>query len=563
MSAKLTAHEHPLRMVFSSEFQFRIPDYQRPYRWGVEQALQLLDDLEETLDRHDGEPYFLGSLVLVQQDHPLHDVIDGQQRLTTLTILFSVLRDLISDAEFAGNLAGRVMDPGNKLDGIPARPRLTLRDQDAHFFRTYVQEPGKTAELADLSDNAASNEPQRAMRDNARALRNRMAEWSDEKRQALASLVSTKTYLVVVSTPNLDSAYRIFSVMNARGLDLTPADIFKSKVIGKIPEDVRADYSKRWEDAEESLGSDDFTELFRDLRTVISGDRARRELLHEFQTQVLDEYLDSGRGRAFIDDLLLPYARAFEATVAPELGPGEEWEPVNQWLKRLARIDNKDWRPAALWALVSRPDDPEFLTAFLQRLERLAASLLLRQTYTTPRIARYIDLLKQLKGSEGDNALDAEAFSLDDEERALTLKALRGDIYQMQTRRARYVLLRLDELLAKDPGATYNHKIISIEHVLPQRPKENSQWVVDFDADQRLSLTHKLGNLLLLNHRKNSQANNYDFVTKKTKYFSDSTGSAVFALTTQVIGEPVWTPDVVEMRQRVLTDLLAKEWDIT
>lgn len=80
---KLTAHEHPLRKIFSSDFEFKIPEYQRPYRWGTDQALQLLDDLEETSDRGGDEPYFLGSLVLVEQDDGSFDVIDGQQRLTT------------------------------------------------------------------------------------------------------------------------------------------------------------------------------------------------------------------------------------------------------------------------------------------------------------------------------------------------------------------------------------------------------------------------------------------------------------------------------------------------
>ncbi|MGW8815546.1 DUF262 domain-containing protein [Gordonia terrae] len=555
---KLTAHEHPLRKIFSSDFEFKIPEYQRPYRWGTDQALQLLDDLEETLDRDDDEPYFLGSLVLVEQDDATFDVIDGQQRLTTLTLLFSVLRDLAEGEEFARNLGARVLDPGNELDGIPSRPRLTLREQDAAFFRKYVQEPGNIDGLVGLSDAAAKTEPQRAIRDNAAAFRARMSAWTDDRRRALATLASTRTFLVVVSTPNLDSAYRIFSVMNARGLDLTPADIFKSRVIGKVGD--RSGYSKRWELAEETLGSDAFTELFRDIRTVVSGDRARRELLVEFPGQVLDPYLENGTAAEFVDDLLLPYAEAFERTIAFDYGPGDEWNPVNHWLKRLNMVDNKDWRPCALWALVEHADDAEFLTAFLKKLERIAASFLLRQAYTTPRIARYLELLKQIKAGAG---LDAPAFDLSDDERALSMTALRGDIYRMQPRRARYVLLRLDELLAKDPGATYNHQIISIEHVLPQNPKEPSQWRLDFTDEQRAQLTHKLGNLLLLNHRKNSQANNYEYTAKKNKYFKTSTGSAVFALTTQVLDENTWTPSVIETRQQELTDMLAKEWELT
>lgn len=558
MAQTLTAHEHPLRKVFSSDFEFRIPDYQRAYRWGTEQALQLLDDLEETLDRGDQEPYFLGSLVLVAHDQAAYDVIDGQQRLTTLTILFAVLRDLVEDEEFARNLAATVLDPGNALNGIPSRPRLTLRDQDESFFRKHVQERGGIFTLLTLSDAAAASESQRAIRDNARALHERLGTWPDVRRRNLATLASTRTYLVVVSTPDLDSAYRIFSVMNARGLDLTPADIFKSTVIGRLPEG--SDYAKRWEDAEESLGSDDFTDLFRDLRTVVSGERARRELLQEFPAQVLDSYLERDRAAEFVDEVLLRYAKAFERTVAFDCGPGDEWVPVNQWLQRLAMIDNKDWRPAALWALVEHADDAPFLTVFLERLERLAASFLLQQTYTSPRIVRYLELLKELKSGAG---ADAPSFTLTDKERELSLSALHGEIYRMQPRRARYVLLRLDELLAKQPGVTYHHRIISIEHVLPQNPGTTSQWRNDFTDEQRNHLTHRLGNLLLLNRRKNAQANNYDFATKKSRYFGAASGSAVFALTTQVLAHNEWTPAVVEARQQALTKSLADEWRLT
>ncbi|GAA3657262.1 DUF262 domain-containing protein [Streptomyces sp. S1A] len=81
---KLEAHEMPLHKVFSSDYDFQIPDYQRPYAWQEEQATQLLTDLLEALDRGTDEPYFLGSIVLVKDGGaPRAEVIDGQQRLTT------------------------------------------------------------------------------------------------------------------------------------------------------------------------------------------------------------------------------------------------------------------------------------------------------------------------------------------------------------------------------------------------------------------------------------------------------------------------------------------------
>ena len=92
-----------LEGIFCADYDFLIPDYQRPYAWGTEQAAELLDDLSGALDRDEGEPYFLGSIVLIKQpDVPRAEVVDGQQRLTTLTILFAVLAYLAADEETCG-----------------------------------------------------------------------------------------------------------------------------------------------------------------------------------------------------------------------------------------------------------------------------------------------------------------------------------------------------------------------------------------------------------------------------------------------------------------------------
>ncbi|WP_202971195.1 HNH endonuclease family protein [Saccharothrix sp. ALI-22-I] len=74
--------------------------------------------------------------------------------------------------------------------------------------------------------------------------------------------------------------------------------------------------------------------------------------------------------------------------------------------------------------------------------------------------------------------------------------------------------------LTRRPGVTYDHKLITVEHVLPQTPGQDSQWLGLFDDDQRARWTHRIANLVLLNHEKNSEAQNYDFETKKQKYFT-------------------------------------------
>lgn len=148
---------------------------------------------------------------------------------------------------------------------------------------------------------------------------------------------------------------------------------------------------------------------------------------------------------------------------------------VNAWFRRLVRLDNSDWWSAALWAMRYHRGDPEFLDGFFRRLERLAASMLIRRVYTTPRVERYTRLLTELD----DRGLDASAFDLDASEIVGTAELLGGDLY-LATRVRMYVLLRLDELLAAADGPLFPHKRITIEHVLPQNPEQGSEWCSTF-----------------------------------------------------------------------------------
>ena len=137
----ITAKEHNLLKVFSDEYFFEIPLYQRPYAWTTEQVGELLDDLTDAMERDKEEPYFLGSVVLIKNDRDeMSQVVDGQQRLTTLTMLLCVLRDISGDSKMGLELDDFIRAAGSELKGIKDRPRLNLRERDREFFRQHVQE---------------------------------------------------------------------------------------------------------------------------------------------------------------------------------------------------------------------------------------------------------------------------------------------------------------------------------------------------------------------------------------------------------------------------------------
>ena len=97
--SEINGHEYQLLKIFSSDFEYHIPAYQRPYAWTTEETNTLFDDLYGFFSSEkEDENYFLGSIVLIKETaNRRADVIDGQQRLTTLTILFSVLADNLTD----------------------------------------------------------------------------------------------------------------------------------------------------------------------------------------------------------------------------------------------------------------------------------------------------------------------------------------------------------------------------------------------------------------------------------------------------------------------------------
>lgn len=555
MVTKLEAHERQISKVLCSDYDFRIPAYQRPYAWETEQAMELLDDLGQALDAGPDEPYFLGSIVLVKSDdHPASEVIDGQQRLTTLTILLAVLRELCDDAEFATDLDLLVRGRASRLQGVAPRPRLTLRERDRQFFYDYIQEPGGINVLVSDPGPVTTNDAQVALRTNAAEFHNTLSRWSPTRRDALARLINAQTFLVVVTTPDLDSAHRIFSVMNDRGLDLRPPDNFKAQVIGEMTEADEAAYNAKWEEAEQELGRDAFASLFTHIRMIFARQRATRELLKDFPELVLSRY--AGREREFVDEVLEPYADAYRVLLNRSYKAASGADAVNLWLQRLAQLDNVDWQPPALWALRHYANDPAWLAGFLSRLERLAASLLIRRFGPTDRQQRYGTLLRALDEGAG---LDAHPLDLGTQEQADTLRHLDGEIYR-QARVRRYVLLRLDEELAGTAGVSYQHKIITVEHVLPQSPTR--EWRRLFDDRQRAQWTHRLANLVLLNRSKNAQAQNYDFDEKKRRYFTGRKGVVAFALTSQVLAIPEWTPELLERRQRESLRLLADTWSL-
>ena len=108
----------------------------------------------------------------------------------------------------------------------------------------------------------------------------------------------------------------------------------------------------------------------------------------------------------------------------------------------------------------------------------------------------------------------------------------------MPSIRRNFIIQRLDSFVS-DGGASYDSKIFTIEHVLPQNPAADSKWMQDWSETKHKLWLNRIANLVPLTRQRNSAAQNYDFDTKKTKYFLSKSGTSSYSLTTQVIS--VWS----------------------
>lgn len=562
MSKNISGAEYPIAKIFSSDFDYSIPSYQRPYAWTEVQAGDLFADLFDFFVKEKDETYFLGSIVLIKDEgKPDAEVIDGQQRLTTLTILLTALTTQFS-GELRTDFENYIREPGRASQGLKPKPRLALRDRDRQFFADYVQAL-KLPELLALDPAKLDNESQRNIRRNAEVLLAKLEEnfkGDIDKLCEFGAFLVQRCFLVAVSTPSPKSAFRVFSVLNSRGLDLLPTDIIKSDIIGSIKnQKTQDDITELWEELEVKTGRDGFAELFGHIRMISAKEKARRALLEEFRDQVVKK---SSSSEDLVATVIEPYAQAYLIAKNSSYVSTSNAADINALLKWLNRIDNADWLPSAIRFLATHENDPAYALWFFGKLERLASFMHICGYDVNQRIERYATVLTALE-SPSTLAQPISTIELMPEEKGQMLAVLDSDIYLLTARRRNHLILRLDSFLG-DGAASYDLALLTIEHVLPQTVNPETNWANAWpDESVRKQWVHRLANLVPLTQKRNSKALNYDFDVKKSAYFGGKHGVSSYQLTTQVLNTPAWTPTLVAQRQLDLIEMLSDRWDLS
>ena len=555
-SAKVVIQE-----VFS-RFWFRIPDYQRAYVWGKDEISELIDDVNHASEHNPEGQYFLGSMVLCSTardvdgvDFQEYELLDGQQRLTTLMLMLACIRDRVTDPKLSEACRGMLFQEENKWKKIPGRNRIVydIRDNVGDFIERYVKvdDGTRSADLAGIA-----SDKNLSLANMAGGMRTLHASFDDKDKfpsesdfDRFVCYLLNNALFIYVSTDNLDDAFRLFTILNDRGVPLSNSDILKARNLGEIKnEDQRSKWAEYWEEIEGEKGRDEFDRFLSLVRTIYVKDKAREGLLKEFDERIYGAKPPLLAQGVETFEAVKAYSNAYDECILLEGLPATLGNAYRNRINVMRRgLPSTDWIPPVLaWY---RKFKGEGLLEFINFIDNKFSADWILQLTPTQRINNMNEVLKHIDASRAPvDALSAEVFHFD---QAQLSGLLDGAIYGR--RFARYVLLRLEYILATHAAPLNLPDEISVEHILPQSPRPMSQWGRHFTEAQQAYWLHRLGNLMLLSRRKNSSLSNADFSEKKSKYISDRVES--LPNSQRILASTTFAMPDLESRHR---DLLAR-----
>lgn len=554
--------------LLSDPFLFAIPPYQRPYSWTTMEAGQMLDDVVQASGVENpatAEPdYFFGSILLLDTvggalpagggalPPRTFEVVDGQQRLATLTVMLAVLRDLESEAEgsMAAELDATVL-AGNGAGGEPpATPRFRLELRGAHqrFFADFVQAMDACSEMPDEDELGDIEKQILEVREHYLEA---LSMLDADARARLARYLLDRCHVVVMFTQDLDRAHRMFLVLNGRGKPLGRQDILKAEILRDFPEDQAEQASGTWDDIARRLGADNFETLFSHLR-VIHGHGDKPVI-----SGVRSAVKSAGGGQAFLSNVLEPMSRAYDHVLRAPLTQTPHSAVVRSLLIYLGRVNGSEWVPSAMQALTQYAEHPERILAILKEIDRVSHLQRLMCRGFGKRVRIFADILDAIKAGRDLTAPESPTRLPPDDLRTVQFNL--RDLHGRNQQACKLVLLRLNDViigrLSEVDLADY-----SVEHVVPQRPKALGPWQSGFpDPRERDECIKSLGNLTLIGPKQNEKARNQDFAKKKVIY-AEAKPETLLKITQEIIDTAEWRADVVRQRERRLLAMLDELW---
>ncbi|MBY8844599.1 DUF262 domain-containing protein [Streptomyces sp. SP2-10] len=506
--------------------QFQVPLYQRTYSWTEKQLGQLWSDILEQAELvQSGEKastHFLGSVVLApspqnEATFPRWLVVDGQQRLTTLSLALAAIRDHIADAE------------PDEAERIDEEYLINKRKSGNDYFRLLPTQADRPQFAEHVRGPRAQQTVGGSVATAYAFFRRKLVEAADPAAPQdvfrIEQAITSRLTLVAVTSERGDNVHRIFESLNNTGLKLSQADLLRNYLFMRLPTRGEHVYETYWLPLQDSLSNDELEQLMW-LQLVLDGDdRVRRQDLYAAQQQrfergeVREEEIE-----AYIEEL---HRRG--ALFRRLLHPDEEPDvAVRAHLRRLDTWQAQVTYPA-LVLLLDRRERGEIDSADTARAMSYIESFLVRRmicrvpTNNLNRIFQAVpgQLPLDVPVAAGLHQLLSanNRFWPDDEE--LREKIRTAPFYQYgRWHQRKLVLQRLEESYEHPEPVDFAAAQLTIEHVMPQSP--GSEWirmlsedVADGESAEDLHsrLQHTLGNLTLTGV--NSELSNHPFERKQ------------------------------------------------
>jgi len=547
-------HEGIARTLGDGSLQ--VPRYQRSYAWQEEQVRELLGDLEQAIAADQPE-YFLGSIVVAHGS----DVVDGQQRLATLSVLIAAIREyfrLQHDDKRAEEIDRKYLFDVN-LSDMEMRPRLTLNSADHDFFLKRVLGASQPQGLTVLPPKPSHANLQRAL-DVSREHVNRLAQGEEPARDVLLRWLDylEKRARVLVSRVSDDAnAFTLFETLNDRGLALATSDLLKNYLFG-LADDRVEEVQDRWTEmvgAFEALGSEEtLVTYIRHFWSSKHGTTRERDLYRQIKQDVRTK-----QDAVDVAAALQAEAATYAAILNPQPGVWRRWggEAACRNMVTLNELGMKQMRPLLLSVL--RGFEPKEVTRALTLLVSAAVRFLIAATgrVGTGTLEGYYSVAAQhiVEGKIADAGQLARALrgvvpvDEDFQSRFETTTIPKASL-------ARYCLARLEIVARGEAEPSHvpstNTRHVNLEHVLPQKHCE--AWG-QYTEDQVKSYTHRLGNLALTRKGVNTKLKGAPFADKKKFYAAEQ-----FILTKGIASSSEWTIDDINRRQCHLAELAVRAW---
>lgn len=540
---------------------YTIPSYQRHYVWESDNVIEMLCDFKDAMAGHPNDEYFLGSYIYQSNNDKNKDLLDGQQRITTFFLLFAYLRDFGGlNLNMQNTLHGYIYQEENKLERKKAKVRLQyeIRGDVGRFIEEFIVPNGRLAdeniwkEICEKADNKNENVSVSHICNTLITCKKFFDENSHVNIVDFLAYVLNNVVMIYVSASTLEDAFRLFSIMNDRGLKLTNADILKASNLEKISDkEEKAKFARRWEEIQDDLG-DDFDRFLSYVRTMILKTRPKMNLLDEYEKEIFQKEVVS-HGKSFFNVIFKAYnyyCKAIEPDVE-ELG----FLYVNLIKILKNTYPSTDWIPVLMF-YYSKYQKSKLYEFATKMIHKSLADIICGAVLST-RIENLNKMMVAIKNSESLEVLlnDKQIFNFDHKK---FMSIVNMDMYG---RKCTKTLLMLMELKYHSDECEIGTGILSIEHILPQNPTTGSEWTVNYTPEQRNLYTHKIGNLCLITRKKNSSLGNLNYQEKKCRYFKGKIDTLPRTLNI-ITNNETWLPSDLEQNQSNALEEIRNMFDI-